>query len=86
MTFNIAATILILLPSLSLSAQQPAPKTPPAEQATAVKAAGVQPSTEPAPSEATATFTSGVSNVRVDVQVTNGKDLVKDLTQSDFTV
>ena len=36
--------------------------------------------------EETATFKSGVSNVRVDVQVTNGKDLVTDLTQGDFIV
>jgi VWFA-related protein len=36
--------------------------------------------------EETATFKSGVSNVRVDVQVTNGKDLITDLTQSDFIV
>jgi VWFA-related protein len=36
--------------------------------------------------EATATFKTGVSDVRVDVQVTEGSKLVKDLTKSDFAV
>ncbi|MGA2822672.1 MAG: VWA domain-containing protein, partial [Bacteroidales bacterium] len=36
--------------------------------------------------EATPTFKTGVSDVRVDVQVTEGDKLVKDLTQSDFAV
>jgi VWFA-related protein len=36
--------------------------------------------------EPTVTFRSGVSNVRVDAQVVEGSDIVKDLTQEDFTV
>jgi len=36
--------------------------------------------------ESTATFKTGVSDVRVDVQVTNGDKLVKDLVQSNFSV
>jgi VWFA-related protein len=39
-----------------------------------------------AQSEQTPTFTSGVSNVRIDVQVTQDNDLVTDLTRIDFTV
>jgi len=37
-------------------------------------------------SEATATFKTGVSDVRVDVQVTEGNTLIKDLKQDDFAV
>jgi len=36
--------------------------------------------------EPTATFKTGVSDVRVDVQVTDGNKLVKDLTKDDFAV
>jgi VWFA-related protein len=36
--------------------------------------------------EATATFKTGVSDVRVDVQVTDGNKLIKDLTSDDFRV
>ena len=36
--------------------------------------------------EPTATFKTGVSDVRVDVQVTEGDKLIKDLTKSDFDV
>ncbi len=36
--------------------------------------------------EETATFKTGVSDVRVDVQVTEGNNLVKDLTKGDFSV
>ncbi|HYO82816.1 MAG TPA: VWA domain-containing protein [Bryobacteraceae bacterium] len=39
-----------------------------------------------AESAADHTFRSGVANVRIDVQVTDGGDLVRDLTQSDFAV
>ena len=39
-----------------------------------------------AQSEQTPTFTSGVSNVRIDVQVTQDNELVTDLTRADFTV
>src|SRR5260370_14107343 len=35
---------------------------------------------------AAATFRSGVSNVKIDVQVTNNADLVKDLTLKDFVL
>jgi VWFA-related protein len=73
------STILILAP---LGAQdRPA-------QGTSV----VQLNAKPAPSdveqpiEPTATFQTGVSDVRVDVQVTEGDKLIKDLTQSNFTV
>ena len=38
------------------------------------------------PVEETATFKTGVSDVRVDVQVTEGNNLVKDLTKGDFSV
>jgi VWFA-related protein len=38
------------------------------------------------PEEPTATFKTGVSDVRVDVQVTEGDKLIKDLTKSDFAV
>jgi VWFA-related protein len=38
------------------------------------------------PAESTATFKTGVSDVRVDVQVTEGNKLVKDLTKEDFAV
>jgi VWFA-related protein len=38
------------------------------------------------PVEETPTFKTGVSDVRVDVQVTDGDKLVKGLTQSDFSV
>jgi VWFA-related protein len=38
------------------------------------------------PVEATPTFKTGVSDVRVDVQVTEGDKLVKDLTKTDFAV
>ncbi len=38
------------------------------------------------PAEDTPTFKTGVSDVRVDVQVTDGDKLVKDLTKSDFAV
>jgi VWFA-related protein len=37
-------------------------------------------------SEPTATFKTGVSDVRVDVQVTDGSKLIKDLTKDDFAV
>jgi VWFA-related protein len=37
-------------------------------------------------SEPTATFKTGVSDVRVDVQVTDGSQLIKDLTKDDFAV
>jgi VWFA-related protein len=37
-------------------------------------------------SEPTATFKTGVSDVRVDVQVTDGNTLIKDLTKDDFAV
>jgi VWFA-related protein len=40
----------------------------------------------PQDAEATATFQTGVSDVRVDVQVTEGDKLIKDLTKSDFSV
>jgi VWFA-related protein len=36
--------------------------------------------------EPTATFKTGVSDVRVDVQVTDGSKLIKDLTKDDFIV
>jgi len=36
--------------------------------------------------QATATFKTGVSDVRVDVQVTEGDKLIKDLSKSNFTV
>jgi VWFA-related protein len=36
--------------------------------------------------ETTATFKTGVSDVRVDVQVTDGNKLIKDLTKDDFAV
>ena len=36
--------------------------------------------------EQTPTFTSGVSNVRIDVQVTQDNELVTDLTRADFAV
>jgi VWFA-related protein len=36
--------------------------------------------------EPTATFKTGVSDVRVDVQVTDGNKLIKDLTKDDFAV
>jgi VWFA-related protein len=36
--------------------------------------------------EPTATFKTGVSDVRVDVQVTDGNQLIKDLTKDDFAV
>jgi VWFA-related protein len=38
------------------------------------------------PEEPTATFKTGVSDVRVDVQVTEGNKLIKDLAKSDFAV
>jgi Ca-activated chloride channel family protein len=38
------------------------------------------------PSEPTVTFKSGVSDVRVDVQVTEGNNLIKDLTKDNFSV
>jgi VWFA-related protein len=38
------------------------------------------------PTEETPTFKTGVSDVRVDVQVTDGDKLVKDLVQNDFKV
>jgi VWFA-related protein len=38
------------------------------------------------PLEPTATFKTGVSDVRVDVQVTEGSTLIKDLNKSDFAV
>ena len=41
---------------------------------------------EDQPAQPTAVFKTGVSDVRVDVQVTEGNQLVKDLTKSDFTV
>ncbi|HTC31980.1 MAG TPA: VWA domain-containing protein [Bryobacteraceae bacterium] len=37
-------------------------------------------------SEATPTFKTGVSDVRVDVQVTDGDKLIKDLTKEDFAI
>jgi VWFA-related protein len=40
----------------------------------------------PQDAEATATFKTGVSDVRVDVQVTEGDKLIKDLTKNDFAV
>ena len=40
----------------------------------------------PEPVEPTATFKTGVSDVRVDVQVTEGDKLIKDLTKDDFAV
>ena len=36
--------------------------------------------------ETTATFKTGVSDVRVDVQVTDGNQLIKDLTKDDFAI
>jgi VWFA-related protein len=38
------------------------------------------------PADETPTFKTGVSDVRVDVQVTDGDKLVKDLNKTDFTV
>jgi VWFA-related protein len=38
------------------------------------------------PEDQTATFKTGVSDVRVDVQVTEGDKLIKDLTKGDFSV
>jgi VWFA-related protein len=42
-----------------------------------------QPATDAEPS---VTFRSGVSNVRVDVQVVDGTEIIKDLTQQDFVI
>jgi VWFA-related protein len=66
------STILILAP---LSAQDPA-------QINAKDA----PTAAEQPEEPTATFKTGVSDVRVDVQVTQGDNLVKDLSKGDFAV
>jgi len=49
-------------------------------------AAKVAPQAVEQPEEETATFKTGVSDVRVDVQVTEGNNLVKDLTKGDFSV
>jgi VWFA-related protein len=66
------STILILAP---LGAQDAVPN-----------AAKVAPQAVEQPEEETATFKTGVSDVRVDVQVTEGNNLVKDLTKGDFSV
>src|ERR1700722_19936416 len=66
------STILILAP---LSAQDPAQ----------INAKDAPPVVEQ-PDEPTATFKTGVSDVRVDVQVTEGDKLIKDLTKTDFAV
>jgi len=41
---------------------------------------------QPAADEPAATFKTGVSDVRVDVQATDGDQLIADLTKSDFTI
>ncbi|HTB16878.1 MAG TPA: hypothetical protein VK708_02130, partial [Bryobacteraceae bacterium] len=66
------STLLILTP---LGAQDPAP----------VNAKDAPASIEQ-PEEATPTFKTGVSDVRVDVQVTEGDKLIKDLAKTDFAV
>jgi VWFA-related protein len=66
------STILILAP---LRAQDP-------NQLNAKDA----PEASEQPTEATPTFKTGVSDVRVDVQVTDGEKLIKDLSKGDFDV
>jgi VWFA-related protein len=66
-------TILILTP---LAAQEAAP---------AINAKPAPIESEP-PIEETPTFKTGVSDVRVDVQVTDGDKLIKDLDKSNFAV
>jgi VWFA-related protein len=75
------STILILAP---LAAQNREPVQANHFVAKDAPAAADQPSTQP--DEPTATFKTGVADVRVDVQVTEGEKLIKDLTQGDFAV
>jgi len=70
------STILILAP---LGAQESS-NSPTQVYAKPAPPEDVQPTEEPA------TFKTGVSDVRVDVQVTEGNNLIKDLTKSDFAV
>jgi VWFA-related protein len=70
------STILILAP---IRAQE-APNNPAQIYAKPAPPEDVQ------PTEASATFKTGVSDVRVDVQVTEGNSLIKDLIKSDFAV
>jgi VWFA-related protein len=56
-----------------------------AQEAAQINAKEVAPAADQ-PEEPTATFKTGVSDVRVDVQVTEGDKLIKDLTKSDFSV
>lgn len=45
-----------------------------------------QPAQDVDPAATTPTFQSGVSNVRIDVQATQGSDLLADLTKADFAI